>query len=166
MSAVTANHRTFAISREDVRCFSNIAASVEAVDSTPRDPARKQELVDSISAKSDADELDNAKTGIFPFLVREQNFTLKVGFTQDHHLNGLRFTTAMQEEQIVYCRVLQLKWIAEETGKLEHAAVPMFHHGQFENKITKLKNKISFVDLDLVAKRIELTPKGSSSLIP
>ncbi|CAG5094995.1 Oidioi.mRNA.OKI2018_I69.XSR.g13980.t1.cds [Oikopleura dioica] len=157
MSSVTANQRTFAISRDGARCFSNIAAGVKAVDSAPHDPAKQQELVDSISAKSDADELDNSKTGIFSFLVREQNFTLKVGLTQDHYLNGLRFTTAMQDEQIVYCRTLQLKWIAEG-GKLEHAEVPMFHHDQFENRLTKLRNKIAFVDLDLVAKRIELAP--------
>ena len=162
MSSVTANQRTFAISREGARCFSNIAAGVRAVDSAPHDPAKQQELVDSISAKSDADELDNAKTGIFSFLVREQNFTLKVGLTQDHYLNGLRFTTAMQDEQIVYCRTMQLKWIAEG-GKLEHAEVPMFHHDQFKNRLTKLRNKIAFVDLDLVAKRIELAPTGNVS---
>ena len=160
MSKAVSAQSTFSFTRKSKKCFENIKLTDSGlmVDSNPRDPTKKQELEDSVSTLSDKDELDVNKTSIFWFVVEKQPFTLKVEFSSNHQLNGLRFTTSKREnENIVYCKNVTLKWQVED-GDIKVANLNMFHDDQFLT--AKMKNKISFVNVDLTARKLELKPSG------
>ena len=160
MSQAVSAQNTFSFIRKSKKCFENIKEtdSELMVDSSPHDRTKKQELEDSVSSLSNKDELDLNKTRIYWFIVEKQPFTLKVEFSSIHVINGLRFTTSRREsENIVYCKNVTLKWQAENRD-LKTANFAMFHDDQFLT--SKMKNKISFVIVNIRAKKLEVLPTG------